>query len=407
MTKKLCAALLAALLLLGTAAVAGDDIVARQFMLLDKVSEDVYLFRGERLLSRVAAGMRLIDGDFIITGPEALAFFQADADRFFQLGPDGSVVITKMDASSLAMTVKEGELLFNIVSPLGQGETLEIEAGNTTMSIRGTSGRFVYSKHKTTQTSSLEVYSGLVNVSVSGLVYAVEAGSSLVVVSSGDSFTATRGKNSAGLPPDFAERVSLAGLYGRIGQPMPTTKPVYTPEAILPTATPKSTAQASAPTGQQSAGVACPNCGRRGLATAEAHRCATCGGWTCYAPSQHGPGICNAYTCLNCGKTGLASPGAHICWVCDRWLCYDAFNHGVGICNVDPTIRCPSCLATVAHAGAHKCEYCGGYTCQLGAHGIDACVFPCQSCGELLTTKDAHKCTYPGCDGYICDLNHQ
>jgi len=125
MMKKLCVALAMVLLFIGMAA-AEDRVVARQFILLDRETDDVYLFRGERMLSRAATGMRLIGGDFIITGPKAQAFFQADASKFFQLGPSGSVALTKAEGSSLVMSLKTGEFFFDIRSPLESGETLII-----------------------------------------------------------------------------------------------------------------------------------------------------------------------------------------------------------------------------------------------------------------------------------------
>jgi len=269
------------------------------------------------------------------------------------------------------------------------------------MSIRGTSGKFSYLKHKDTETASVEIYTGKISMSAGDSEYTVESGKALTLTCVDDTVTATEGTASDTLPEDFSGRVLLAVEYDDLGQPMPTTAPIPTQ---IPAQTPAQDGSKGGIEGIQPEGQGtCPGCSAK-VSSRNEHKCAVCDGWTCNG-GKHGQGVCNAYTCLNCGAT-VPSPGAHICKICERWMCNESQNHGNGVCNAAPTLRCPVCLDPVSALHQHQCGYCGGFTCQARAHGIGVCVFYCPICGELVPSMDAHKCDYPGCDGYICDMNH-
>ena len=317
MTKRLFSVCLAALLLFCAAAVAEPHISTRLLVLLEKETDAVYLFRGGWHPTEAVVGMRLIPGDLIATGPDATAFFQADEDKIFQLGPSGRVIISKADDSSLLLTLQAGELFFDILSPLGETETLDIQAGNTTMSIRGTSGRYVYMEESTV----VEIFHGAVDVSTQEQTYTVRTNDRLTLTFDGDTHTATE---EATITPDETFVLFLSDAQKLVTE---HPEPASPPEMIV-------SLEDNAPL-------------------------------PVLLPPESGDIVDivmpSLSACPHCSQAGVPSPEAHLCAYCKTFTCFNPLGHGMDICG----ITCTVCGQAAASADAHRCSYrnCGGYIC--------------------------------------------
>ncbi len=144
--------------------------------------DGVFLQRGKENPITAIPGIRLVDKDALTTGPATTAFMLADSDRVFQLDPYGSVVIETLTANKLVLTVQSGKLYFNIKTHLKEDETLDINTGGVTMSVRGTRGYFMSARDQ----FQVAIAEGLVDVMIGGDAYTVGEGRRLVAFRAAD-----------------------------------------------------------------------------------------------------------------------------------------------------------------------------------------------------------------------------
>ncbi len=127
-------------------------------------------------------GLRLVDQDLITTGPATTVFMLADNDRLFQLDPYGIVTVDALNTKNLVLTVQTGKLYFNIKTHLKEDETLDINTGGVTMSVRGTRGYFMAARDQ----FQVAIADGMVDVLINGDTYTVGAGYRLVAFRAAD-----------------------------------------------------------------------------------------------------------------------------------------------------------------------------------------------------------------------------
>ena len=137
------AVFLIALIFLGVniAAVA-DDLVgeARSLSVLSVNGDEAVVMRGANREIKAAAGMPLGQGTKAKTGAGTNMYLQADEDKTIKMGSSTLVEITKASAKKLGITLKSGEIFFNVEQKLADDEEMIFHAAQTSLSIRGTSG---------------------------------------------------------------------------------------------------------------------------------------------------------------------------------------------------------------------------------------------------------------------------
>lgn len=119
-----------------------DEVTAesRKFSVLSIDGEEAFVNRGGVREVKAAAGMPLGQGSSVRTGSKTSLYFEADDDKTMKLDSNSQAEITQSSSKKLKLTLKSGEMFFNVERPLAEGEELTFRAAQTSMSIRGTSG---------------------------------------------------------------------------------------------------------------------------------------------------------------------------------------------------------------------------------------------------------------------------
>lgn len=139
-----------ALALLGTNLKALADEAAaesRRFSVMAVNGEEAYVTKGSTKEIAAAPGVPLGQGSKVRTGFGTSLYFEADGDKTIKLDSNSQVEITKSSSKKLKLTLKSGQLFFNVDKPLSAGEEMNIDAAQTSMSIRGTSGVLGYQEN--------------------------------------------------------------------------------------------------------------------------------------------------------------------------------------------------------------------------------------------------------------------
>ena len=170
------AGFLIALIFLGVniAAVA-DDLVgeARSLSVLSVNGDEAVVMRGANREIKAAAGMPLGQGTKAKTGAGTNMYLQADEDKTIKMGSSTLVEITKASAKKLGITLKSGEIFFNVEQKLADDEEMIFHAAQTSLSIRGTSGFLIQEPGGETTLFLLE---GMVEWSAGEETITLEAG---------------------------------------------------------------------------------------------------------------------------------------------------------------------------------------------------------------------------------------
>ena len=170
------AVFLIALIFLGVniAAVA-DDLVgeARSLSVLSVSGDEAVVMRGANREIKAAAGMPLGQGTKAKTGAGTNMYLQADEDKTIKMGSSTLVEITKASAKKLGITLKSGEIFFNVEQKLEDDEEMIFHAAQTSLSIRGTSGFLIQEPGGETTLFLLE---GMVEWSAGEETITLEAG---------------------------------------------------------------------------------------------------------------------------------------------------------------------------------------------------------------------------------------
>ena len=137
------------LVLLTVAALSGLQIKAmadetsaesRKLSVLSVSGDEAYVIKGSARELPAAGGMPLGQGSKVRTGYKTSLYLMADEDKTIKMDSGSQVEITKASSKKLKVTLKSGAIFFNVENPLGEGQEMEFEAAQTSMSIRGTSG---------------------------------------------------------------------------------------------------------------------------------------------------------------------------------------------------------------------------------------------------------------------------
>ena len=117
---------------------------SRRFSILSVKGEEAYVTRGSTPNEiKATAGMPVGQGSQIRTGLKSSLYLEADGGKTLKMDSNSEAVITKSSSKSLKITLKSGSMFFNVDQPLEDGEEMNFNAAQTSMSIRGTSGLFV------------------------------------------------------------------------------------------------------------------------------------------------------------------------------------------------------------------------------------------------------------------------
>lgn len=140
--KKLLVLSLAALLL-GVNIKSMADVTeaeSRKLSVLSVSGAEAFVTKGAVREVEAAAGMPLGQGSKVRTGYKTSLYMEADSDKTLKLDSSSLAEITRASAKKLKITLKSGEMFFNVDKPLAADEELTFDAAQTSMSIRGTSG---------------------------------------------------------------------------------------------------------------------------------------------------------------------------------------------------------------------------------------------------------------------------
>lgn len=137
------------LVLLTAAALSGLQIKAmadetsaesRKLSVLSVSGDEAYVVKGSARELPAVGGMPLGQGSRARTGYKTSLYLIADEDKTIKMDSSSQVEITKASSKKLKITLKSGAIFFNVENPLGEGQEMEFQAAQTSMSIRGTSG---------------------------------------------------------------------------------------------------------------------------------------------------------------------------------------------------------------------------------------------------------------------------
>ncbi len=145
---------------------------SRRFSVLSVDGSEAYVIRGGVREVKATAGMPLGQGSSVRTGSQTSLYFEADDDKTIKLDSNTQVEITKSSSKKLRMTLKSGEMFFNVDRPLGEGEELTFHAAQTSMSIRGTGGVLAF----TDEGIDLYLIEGKVDWKIGNEVISLQAG---------------------------------------------------------------------------------------------------------------------------------------------------------------------------------------------------------------------------------------
>ena len=412
--KKFMATMLAlALLLSGVAVPSSDDharfaaptarsesvqeALGRNIVLLADQSKGASMTLGDGTLIEgdLTEGMRLQPGDAVVSGILGSIFFKVDEDKLFELEAESAIVITEAATESLLLTLTRGGMYFYIKKPLNENETLQMTAGTTVMSVRGTNGYISFIEDEV----RIVINEGKVDVEI-----AKPDGTNVEV-----------------------EVPASTQLFVNIVNPYDPTNPLYYEEGVLLESIPQQNI-----TDQQNhlqnmlGGFLCPcedgvhgkrNCGHFECQTPAADHapCALCGGLIC--SGSHGKNKC-VVDCEYCGTKNIsgankskhsASRCAFDCDMCGKKNIpnRNKSKHNEANC----TFHCEHCenkhakKANLSKHGAGKCAFsckgCGKkkIPIRFKAEHLKDCFYTCRRCGATdlpIKDKRAHARVCPG-----------
>lgn len=113
---------------------------ARNIAVLSIDGKNAVVKKGGKKELKATSGMRLSAGSTVSTGSGTVLYIQADDDKFVKLAENSEVSVSQASAKKLRVSVKSGEIFFNVVKPLAENSELTFTAGNVSMGVRGTSG---------------------------------------------------------------------------------------------------------------------------------------------------------------------------------------------------------------------------------------------------------------------------
>lgn len=142
--KKAAVLALAAAFLTVSISSLAEEIESRKLSILETSGENVFVMKANNKKIKAAKGMSLGQGNEVSTGKFSKIYIEADKDKVLRLDELTEVEISKASAKSLKLTLKNGDLFFNVDKPLSSDEDMTFEAAHTSMSIRGTSGIFSF-----------------------------------------------------------------------------------------------------------------------------------------------------------------------------------------------------------------------------------------------------------------------
>lgn len=192
--KKLIVLSMAATLIgVNMVSLAEESAQSRRFSVLSVSGDEAYVTRGTAKEVKATAGMPLGQGSQVRTGALTSVYVEADDDKTMKLDSNTKAEITKVSSKSLKITLKSGEMFFNVEKPLKAGEELTFDAAQTSMSIRGTSGVLGF------YGTSLQFFliEGQVQWNVGNETVSMEAGQTAVLVPDSGQVLEANGMSSA------------------------------------------------------------------------------------------------------------------------------------------------------------------------------------------------------------------
>lgn len=143
--KRLVALTAAATMLSSNLCAFAEDTESRRLSVLQVDGKEAYVMKKTSKKLTAAAGMKLGEGNKVSTGKDSYIYIEADDDKTLKLDTNTMVDVEKASPKTLKLTLRNGKLFFNVDKPLADDEELEFHAAHTSMSIRGTSGYYIYS----------------------------------------------------------------------------------------------------------------------------------------------------------------------------------------------------------------------------------------------------------------------
>ena len=125
-----------------------EEIESRKMSIIETSGENAFVVKANNRKLKATKGMNLGQGNKLSTGKFSKIYIETDNDQVLCMEENTDVVISKASPKSLKLTLNNGDLFFNVDSPLAEDEDMTFEAAHTSMSIRGTSGVFSFNPLK-------------------------------------------------------------------------------------------------------------------------------------------------------------------------------------------------------------------------------------------------------------------
>lgn len=138
--KKLTVLSLAAVFLAVNIKSLAEVAESRRLSILSVQGEEGFVIKGSQREVKAAGGMPLGQGSQVRTGMKTSMYLEADDDKVIKMDSSTLVEISKASSKKLKISLKSGEIFFNVEKPLAADEEMSFDAAQTSMSIRGTSG---------------------------------------------------------------------------------------------------------------------------------------------------------------------------------------------------------------------------------------------------------------------------
>ena len=146
--KKIAVIALAATFLTISISSLAEEIESRKMSIIETSGENAFVVKANNRKLKATKGMNLGQGNKLSTGKFSKIYIETDNDKVLCMEENTDVVISKASPKSLKLTLNNGDLFFNVDSPLAEDEDMTFEAAHTSMSIRGTSGVFSFNPLK-------------------------------------------------------------------------------------------------------------------------------------------------------------------------------------------------------------------------------------------------------------------
>lgn len=138
--KKLAVFSLAAVFLAVNLKAMAEEAESRRLSVLSVQGDEAFVIKGSSREVKAVGGMPLGQGSQLRTGMKTSMYLEADSDKVIKMDSSTLVEISKASSKKLKISLKSGEIFFNVDKPLASGEEMSFDAAQTSMSIRGTSG---------------------------------------------------------------------------------------------------------------------------------------------------------------------------------------------------------------------------------------------------------------------------